>query len=254
MNRLDEVFKKKRERILSIYFTAGFPQLNDTVEILQQLQSSGVDFVEVGFPFSDPLADGPVIQQSSQQALQNGMTLSLVLKQLHDVKNSIDIPIVLMGYLNPVLQMGVDKFLEESARANVSGVILPDVPLDMWEEDWGNKFRTKNIHPILLITPQTNDERALRIDSASSGFVYLVASSGITGRQHGESDAAAQYFARIKNLGLKNPLMAGFGIHDRQTFNAVCERASGAIIGSAFIKYLEEHGTNDIHSFIQSVR
>ncbi|HEY8404986.1 MAG TPA: tryptophan synthase subunit alpha [Flavobacteriales bacterium] len=254
MNKIDKLFQHKKNSILSIFYTAGYPNLEDTTSILLQLQNSGVDMVEVGFPFSDPLADGPVIQHSGQVALDNGMTLQKVFEQLKAVQNQVEIPIVLMGYINPVLRMGIDEFLSNCKECGVSGVILPDVPLELWERDWSKKFDDYGIYPILLITPQTSDARVRRIDALSKGFVYLVASSGTTGRKHEASEATMMYFNRIKQLGLKNPVVAGFGIHDRASFTYACEHADGAIIGSAFVNFLKDNSIEEIPSFIQSIR
>jgi tryptophan synthase alpha chain len=254
MNKIDKLFQHKKNSILSIFYTAGYPKLYDTTSILLQLQQCGVDMVEVGFPFSDPLADGPVIQNSGQVALNNGMTLQLVFDQLKSVQNQMDIPVVLMGYINPVLRMGIDTFLSNCKECGVSGVILPDVPLELWERDWSQKFDEYGVYPILLITPQTSDERAKKIDAISKGFIYLVASSGTTGRKHENSDTTQQYFSRIKQLGLKNPIVAGFGIHDKTTFESACENADGAIIGSAFVNYLKDHTIEEIPNFIQTIR
>ncbi len=254
INKIDTLFKEKKENILSIFFTAGFPKLNNTARIILELQNSGVDMIEVGFPFSDPLADGPIIQNSGQVALDNGMTLPLVFEQLNSIKEQVTIPLVLMGYINLVMRMGIDTFLENCVQSGVCGVILPDVPLELWENEWSAKFDAMNIYPILLITPQTADERAKRIDNISKGFVYLVASSGTTGRKHDNSESAQQYFLRIKNLGLKNPLIAGFGIHDKASFNQACSNTNGAIIGSAFVQSLEKNGVDGINDFVKAIR
>jgi len=253
INKIDKLFKDKKENTLSIFFTAGFPKLNDTTQIILSLQKSGVDMIEVGFPFSDPLADGPIIQNSGQIALDNGMTLPLVFEHINSIKEQVTIPLILMGYINPVMRMGIDTFLENCVQSGVSGVILPDVPLELWENEWSAKFDVMNIYPILLITPQTTDERAKRIDNISKGFVYLVASSGTTGRQHDNTEKSQLYFKRIKNLGLKNPLIAGFGIHDKTSFNQACENTNGAIIGSAFVKNLEKTGMEGIRKFVNGI-
>ncbi len=254
INKIDNLFKEKKENILSIFFTAGFPKLDDTTRIILELQNSGVDMIEVGFPFSDPLADGPIIQNSGQVALDNGMTLKLVFEQLNSIKEQVNIPLILMGYINPVMQMGVDTFLENCVQSGVSGVILPDVPLELWENEWSAKFDAIDIYPILLITPQTSDERAKRIDNISKGFVYLVASSGTTGRQHDNTEKSQLYFKRIKNLGLKNPLIAGFGIHNKASFNQACSHTNGAIIGSAFVKKMGDSGLDNIYNFVQTLK
>lgn len=254
INKIDKLFKSKGENILSIFFTAGFPKLDDTAQIILKLQKSGVDMIEVGFPFSDPLADGPIIQNSGQVALDNGVTLPMVFEQLNSIKEQVSIPLVLMGYINPVTRMGIDSFLNNCEQSGISGVIMPDVPLELWETEWSAKFAAKNIHPILLITPQSIDERVLRIDQISKGFIYMVASTGTTGRKHEDSDEVIQYFERIKKLPLKNPLIAGFGIHNKSSFDNACRFAQGAIIGSAFVRHIHQNGVTAISNFISEIR
>ncbi|MES2778693.1 MAG: tryptophan synthase subunit alpha [Bacteroidota bacterium] len=255
MNRIDRLFQNKKDNVLSIFFTAGFPELEDTVEILKSLQEQNVDMVEIGIPFSDPLADGPIIQHSSHVALKNGMSLEELFKQLKHVRNEIHFPLLLMGYYNTILQFGVDRFIEHAADIGIDGVIVPDIPLEEWEEIYAYKFRSKNIHPVLLITAQTPEERIQRIDRVGSGFIYVVASSGITGRQNHSQTENDLYLSRIKKLGLKNPIMAGFGVHNRETFRNACAHMNGAIIGSAFIDALKESQfkENNITNFLTNI-
>ncbi len=235
-NRINQLFEKKKENILSIYFTAGFPKLNDTVEIIQQLEKNGVDLIEIGIPFSDPTADGPTIQKSSEIALKNGMSLNILFEQLKTIRESVNIPLVLMGYFNPVFQFGVEQFCEKCAEIGIDGTILPDMPLNEFESEYKSIFKKNNLHNILLITPQTSDERIKQIDAASGGFIYMVSSSATTGAGKTVADFQTDYFERIQNMNLKNPSIIGFGISDKATFDNACKYASGAIIGSAFVK------------------
>jgi len=238
-NRINNLFNNKKQNILSVYFTAGFPNLNDTVKIIQQLEKNGVDLIEIGMPFSDPTADGPIIQKSSEIALNNGMNLNLLFEQLHDIRDSVSIPLVLMGYVNPVYQFGIERFCEKCAEVGVDGTILPDLPLDEFEADYKTVFEKYNLHNILLITPQTPEIRIRQIDNASSGFIYMVSSASTTGTGKKVEDFHHDYFERVMNMNLRNPRLIGFGISDRKTFNNACRFASGAILGSAFIKALE---------------
>jgi tryptophan synthase alpha chain len=234
-NRINTLFEKKKQNILSVYFTAGFPNLNDTVEIIQQLEKNGVDLIEIGMPFSDPTADGPTIQRSSEVALKNGMSLNLLFDQLKTIRKSVSIPLVLMGYFNPVYQFGVKAFCEKCAEIGIDGTILPDLPLDEFEAKYESLFQENNLHNILLITPQTSDERIQQIDKISSGFIYMVSSSSTTGAGKKVEDFQKDYFEHIKNMNLKNPTVIGFGISDNATFENACKYANGAIIGSAFV-------------------
>lgn len=243
MNSFQKLFLKQKN-VLSIYFTAGFPQINDTGKILQSLQENGADMIEIGMPYSDPLADGPVIQQSSMLALHNGMTIKTLFNQLTDFhKNSADspknVPLILMGYLNPVLQYGVEKFCIDAKNSGISGIILPDLPINEYEKEYKNIFEKNSLDFIFLITPETSEDRIRKIDSLSKGFIYAVSSSSITGK---DADMKAQesYFERIKNMNLKNKIMIGFGIKDHQTFIKACDYAAGAIIGTAYIKAIEQ--------------
>ncbi len=238
MNALTELLKKKKKNLLSIYFTAGYPKKDSTIGIIQSLQSRDVDFLEVGFPFSDPLADGPVIQQTSQQAIKNGMNLDLLLNQLKGAKKDISIPLILMGYLNPVLREGMEVFCRKASEAEISGVILPDLPPEEYKNKYIELFRSHNLHMIFLVTPETSTQRIKKIDNISSGFIYAVSSSSTTGRQDSFSDAQTDYLERLKLMNLKNPVMTGFGIHNKKTLQTVWEHSSGAIIGTAYLKAL----------------
>lgn len=255
MNRINKLFQDKKENILSVYFTAGHPSLNDTVEIIQQLEKNGVDLIEIGMPFSDPTADGPTIQRSSETALKNGMSLKLLFEQLKDIRSTVKIPLILMGYINPVYQFGVEKFCEKCAETGIDGLILPDLPLDEYEAFYKPVFEKYNLHNILLITPQTGEQRILQIDEASSGFIYMVSSSSTTGSGKKVEDFQREYFERIKAMNLKNPRIIGFGISDRATFENACKYASGAIIGSAFVKAIDSERKleQSVTGFIKSL-
>jgi len=238
-NRINHLFETKKENILSMYFTAGHPNLNDTLEIIQQLEKNGVDLIEIGMPFSDPTADGPTIQRSSETALKNGMSLKLLFEQLKNIRETVKIPLILMGYINPVYQFGIEKFCEKCAETGIDGLILPDLPLDEYEAFYKPVFEKYNLHNILLITPQTSENRIRQIDEASAGFIYMVSSSSTTGSGKKVQDFQREYFDRIKSMNLKNPRIIGFGISDRATFENACKYASGAIIGSAFVKAID---------------
>jgi len=235
-NRINNLFETKKDNILSVYFTAGFPNLNDTVEIIQQLEKNGVDLIEIGIPFSDPTADGPTIQRSSEIALTNGMSLDLLFEQLKNIRETVKIPLILMGYVNPVYQFGIERFCAKCAEIGIDGTILPDLPLDEFESEYKPIFTQNNLHNILLITPQTSESRIKQIDEASSGFIYMVSSSSTTGAGKKVGDFQLDYFERIQNMNLKNPRLIGFGISDNLTFSNACKFANGAIIGSAFVK------------------
>lgn len=240
MNRLQQLFQHKKKDILSIYYTAGYPNLENTMQIAEALERAGADFLEIGFPYSDPVADGPVIQASSKQALDNGMTLPLLFEQLKDLRKTITIPILLMGYVNPVLQFGVKNFCKACKEVGVDGCIIPDLPMYEYEELYRQDFEENGISNIFLVTPQTSDERIRKIDGLSNAFIYLLSSAATTGKNLDVSTSARAYFARIEAMKLNNPLMIGFGISNQQTFKATNEYASGAIIGSAFVKCLAE--------------
>jgi len=252
MNRINQKLKEDK-KIISIYFTAGYPELDNTVEILQSLEKSGVDMVEIGLPFSDPLADGPTIQASSTQALRNGMTTDLLFNQLKDIRKSVKIPLIIMGYFNPILQYGVERFCETCKGIGIDGLIIPDLPVDVYNEKYKSIFEKNNLINVFLITPQTSDDRIRFIDSISNGFIYMVSSASVTGSQEGFGEAQKSYFKRIANMKLQNPQIVGFGISNRETFKQATQFAKGAIIGSAFIKFISEKGIGSITDFIESV-
>lgn len=256
MNRITRLFEEKASGILSIYFTAGFPNLNDTQSILNALQESGVDLVEIGMPFSDPVADGETIQQSNQQALDNGMTLAVLFGQLKAMRETITLPVLLMGYVNPVLQYGVEAFCQKCQEVGVDGLILPDLPLDVYAEEYKPIFDRYGLLNVFLITPQTSEARIRRIDDLTEGFVYLVSSASVTGAKAGISDAQESYFQRVAEMGLKNPRLVGFGISNYETFQKANRHASGAIIGSAFVKLLAraDSSQKDFVTFVKSVK
>ncbi|MDZ7608405.1 MAG: tryptophan synthase subunit alpha [Cyclobacteriaceae bacterium] len=255
-NRIRQLFEAKKERILSVYFTAGFPQLQDTMTIIRELQEAGADIVEVGIPYSDPVADGPTIQESNKMALDNGISLKIIFEQLKELRQHISVPVILMGYINPVLQYGVEAFCQKCKETGIDGVILPDLPMQEYIDEYKEVFERHGILNIFLITPQTSDQRIHEIDSNSSGFIYMVSSASTTGAKGGISDEQVQYFKRVRAMKLKNPTLIGFGISNNATFNQACEQASGAIIGSAFINLLRNSHDfkRDISTFIKSVK
>ncbi len=255
MNKLNTLLRHKKE-LLSIYFTAGYPKLNSTIPILRALEKAGTDFVEIGMPFSDPLADGPVIQNSSTQALNNGMSLKVLFRQLADIKESVSMPLILMGYLNPVLRMGMENFIQKCVETGISGVIIPDLPLESYLEKYELLFREAGISNIFLITPQTPEARIRKLDEASTTFLYMVSSAAVTGARKGLSLQQTDYFERIRQMKLKHPQLVGFGISNYDTFSKVCRYANGAIVGSAFIKLLEQQGedADTIVNFIKNLR
>ena len=238
MSRIKDLFGKKSNRVLNVYCTAGYPQLNSTLEVIKALQDNGADLIELGMPYSDPLADGPVIQHSSSVAIANGMTIQTLFEQLKDFRKTIHVPVVLMGYMNPVLQYGFKQFCKEAAAVGVDGLILPDLPEFEFENEYGAIIRQYGLDFIFLVTPETSDERIQKLDSLSSGFLYAVSSSSTTGSDKNMTDVNA-YLQKLKALQLKNPVLVGFGIKDKQTFDAACAHANGAIIGSAYIKALD---------------
>ncbi len=255
MNKLKTLFAQKKD-LLSIYFTAGYPNLNSTLPVLKALEKAGTDFVEIGMPFSDPLADGPTIQDSSLQALKNGMTLNTLFKQLADLKESVSLPIILMGYLNPVLKMGMETFLQRCKETGISGVILPDLPLETYLDQYQELFLKSEISNIFLITPQTPESRVRKLDEATTSFLYMVSSAAVTGAKAGLSQEQILYFERINQMNLKNPRVVGFGISNSQTLSQVCQHASGGIVGSAFIKLLKDQGeeAENIVQFIKNLK
>lgn len=238
MNRIDQLFANKNNNVLSIYFTAGYPSLNDTVPVLQALEKNGVDVVEIGIPFSDPMADGSVIQASGTQALKNGMTLRELFRQLTDVRDTVSIPLVLMGYLNPIMRFGFENFCAEAARCGIDGVIIPDLPFADYQNEYKAIAEKYGIHMIMLITPETSEERIRMIDQNTRGFIYMVSSASVTGAKSAFGDENLSYFRRVNAMNLNNPRLIGFGISNKVTFDAACENASGAIIGSKFVTLL----------------
>ena len=238
MNRIDQAFEKKGNDLLNIYFTAGYPEFDSTVSILEALENGGADVIEIGMPFSDPVADGPTIQDSNQVALENGMTIAKLFEQLKDFREKVTVPVVLMGYINPVLQYGLDDFCAKCQEVGIDGLILPDLPMHEYLTAYKSTFEQYGLYNIFLITPQTSETRIKEIDGNSNGFIYMVSSASVTGAKKGVSDSQVTYFERIKTLGLKNPTMIGFGISDNDSFKKACAYANGAIIGSAFINLL----------------
>ncbi|MDZ4707359.1 MAG: tryptophan synthase subunit alpha [Saprospiraceae bacterium] len=235
MNRLNELFKNKTGRILNIYFTAGFPALNDTVPIITSLAAAGVDLIEIGMPYSDPLADGPTIQASSQVALKNGMGLDILFEQIIKARQVVDLPLILMGYFNQVLQYGEERFVLKARESGIDALILPDLPVEEYELHYKKMFEKHGMNIVFLITPQTTEARIRHIDSVSNSFIYMVSSNAITGAKSGIDKEQEFYFRRISQLGLRNPRLIGFGISNKEGFDKACESAQGAIIGSAFI-------------------
>ena len=255
MNRLNQLFNTKRDNLLSIYYTAGYPELNITLDIAEALEKAGADFLEIGFPYSDPVADGPTIQHSSEKALENGMNLRLLFEQLKDLRTRITIPILLMGYVNPIVQYGVENFCKKAAEVGVDGIIVPDLPMYEYETLYSRFFIENNLSNIFLVTPQTTEDRIRRIDELSNSFIYLLSSSSITGGNLQVSVNIEDYYRRIKAMQLKNPTIIGFGISDNKSFAKACEYASGAIVGSAFVKLLEnEDYMEKIPGFVKSIR
>ena len=253
MNLIYNILKDKSSNNLSIYFTAGFPRLYDTTKVIQELSNAKVDFIEVGLPYSDPLADGPTIQKSSQKALENGINLDIIFDQLLQIKGTNKTPLVLMGYLNQLLKYGEDKFCQKVIDCGIDTLILPDLPMVEYENHYQSLFDSYGINNVFLITPQTTDERILKIDSYTKSFIYMVDSSAITGAKGEISEEQIAYFKRIKSMNLKSKLIIGFGISDHQTFSKACEYGHGAIIGSAFIEHIEKKGIDKIDEFIGSI-
>ena len=252
MNRIDQLFATKKTNILNVYCTAGYPALTSTTEVLAALQTYGADLIEIGMPYSDPLADGPVIQQSSMVALENGMTIAALFDQLKDVRNQslssagvgVAVPLILMGYMNPVLQYGLENFCRDAEAVGVDGIILPDLPIYEYETLYKQLFEKHNLHFIFLVTPETAEERIRKIDALSSGFIYAVSSSSTTGNSK-PIEGQSAYFEKLQGMQLKNPILVGFGIKDKATFNAACAHTNGAIIGSAYINELKQNSHID---------
>jgi tryptophan synthase alpha chain len=257
MNRINTLFQNKSNQILNIYFTAGFPQLNDTLTVLEALQASGVDIVEIGIPYSDPLADGETIQNSGQKALDNGMTLSLLLDQLQDIRlKGITVPILLMGYFNTMLQYGIENFLIRCKEIGIDGVIVPDLPISVFEAEYKSLFEKYGVLNTFLITPQTSPKRIQEVDKLSSGFIYMVSSASTTGAKSNISTKQEAYFERINKMKLTKPKLIGFGISNKETFQKACNFAQGAIIGSAFVNLIDKSTDlkKDIAQFVAAIR
>jgi len=253
-NRIDQAFNNANN-ILNIYFTAGFPALNDTVRIAQALEDAGADILEIGIPFSDPLADGPTIQDSSQKALENGMTIQTLFEQLKSLRGKVSIPVLLMGYINPILQFGIEQFCDHCAEVGIDGVIVPDLPMQEYLDKYQSYFSARGIHNIFLISPNTSEDRIRLIDANSGGFIYMVSSSSITGAKSTVREGQIEYYQRIASMDLKNPRLIGFGISNKTTFETACQYSNGAIIGSAFINQLNQDASNQaILDFVTSIK
>lgn len=259
MNKIKEVLKNRQEPALNIYFTAGFPEQNATISIIKSLSSHGVDLIEIGMPYSDPMADGPTIQQSSAQALKQGMTMKILFEQVEEVSKEITTPLILMGYLNQMMQYGEEQFLQKCQETGISGLIIPDLPPELYKEQYQQLFAQYNVEIIFLITPQTSDKRIRMIDDLSDSFIYVVSDSSITGKTKSISDEQQAYFHRIQKMNLKNPTLIGFGISDHKSFTQAATYSAGAIIGSAFIKRLEKEYESQevdliIRDFVNEIR
>lgn len=256
MDRITTLFANKRKHILNIYFTAGYPKLDSTKEIILSLEKAGADLIEIGMPYSDPLADGPTIQESGQVALKNGMTLEILFQQIEETRKHTGIPLIMMGYFNQVMQYGEETFLKKCAEVGVDGLILPDMPMDVYETQYKSLFEKYDLKIIFLITPQTSEERIRQVDGLSTGFIYMVSNSSITGAKSGISEGQLAYFERINQMKLVNPRLIGFGISDNETFEIACQYAHGAIIGSAFIKALAkaENIKETVTEFVGGIR
>lgn len=252
MNRINQKLKEDK-KILSIYFTAGYPAINDTATIIKNLEKNGVDMIEIGLPFSDPLADGPTIQASSTAALKNGMTTEKLFEQLKDIRQTVSIPLIIMGYFNPMLQYGIENFCKICQEVGIDGLIIPDLPVDVYNEQYKAIFEAYGLINVFLITPQTSDERIRYIDSVSNGFIYMVSSASTTGAKVGFGNAQTEYFERIANMNLKNPQIVGFGISNNETFTQATKYAKGAIIGSAFVKHITNKGIDSIETFVNTI-
>jgi len=252
MNRIQTKLKEDK-KILSIYFSAGFPNLNDTKSLIERLAQNGVDMIEIGLPFSDPLADGPTIQASSTQALKNGMTSTILFEQLKDIRQTVNIPLIIMGYFNPILQFGMEEFLKKCSEIGIDGLIIPDLPLDIYLSQYKQLFETYSIEMIFLITPQTSKDRIRLIDDNSNAFIYMVSSASVTGSRDSFDPNQLAYFERIAAMKLKNPQVIGFGISNKTTFDQATKHQKGVIIGSSFIQFLSDNPISTIPEFIKNI-
>lgn len=260
MNRIEQTLEAHKlkgqtsKKILSIYFTAGYPDLEDTVEVIKRLENSGVGMIEIGLPFSDPLADGPTIQASSTEALKNGMTTEKLFEQLTGIREEVKIPLLIMGYFNPMLQYGIEAFCKKCSEIGIDGLIIPDLPVDVFQNEYSPIFEKYGLFNVFLITPQTSDERIHYIDNISKGFIYMVSSASTTGAKNSFDKNQLHYFQRINDMNLKTPRVIGFGISNNQTFVQATSYASGAIIGSAFVKFLKQNDLDQIPEFIRNIQ
>lgn len=250
MNRIQKKLQEDK-KIVSIYFTAGFPNIDDTVSIITELEKNGVDMIEIGLPFSDPLADGPTIQASSTRAIENGMTANLLFQQLQDIRKTVSIPLLIMGYFNPILQFGVEEFCKNCAAVGIDGLIIPDLPPAIYESEYQSLFETYNLKNIFLITPQTSEERIRKMDEISDNFLYMVSASSVTGNTTKVSNQSEAYFKRIHAMQLQNPQIIGFGISNSESFQLATKYQKGAIIGTAFIQFLENHSLETTNQFLK---
>jgi len=255
-NRITSLFEQKKENILNVFFTAGFPNLDSTLFILKELEKAGVDIIELGIPYSDPVADGPTIQESSLTALDNGMSIKVLLEQLKEVRKEVSVPILLMGYLNPVMQYGIEKFCDAIGEIGIDGLILPDLPMYEYQNQYKEIFERNNLSNVFLVTPETSNKRLQEIDNVSEGFIYALSSNSTTGNETANKKLGEEYLASLKTKDLKNPVLVGFNIKDKTSYDKACQYGNGAIIGSAFIKAINKENlkAEDIHSFVKSVR
>lgn len=256
MNRINKLFKDNGKDILSVYYTAGFPNLGDTLTIAQYLEATGTNMLEIGIPFSDPIADGPTIQESNGIALKNGMTLNVLFNQLKELRKTVTIPVILMGYINPILQYGIEGFCKQCKEVSIDGLILPDLPMIEYQQKYKSLFEQYGLRNVFLISPQTSDERIIEIDEQSDAFIYMVSTAGTTGARDKFSDEAVAYFKRVNQMNLRNPRLIGFGISNHVTFGQATDYAHGAIIGSAFIKAIDSSNNLEqtITEFIKNIR
>ena len=260
MNRIEQTLEAHKptgqtpKKLLSIYFTAGYPDLEDTSKVIKKLENSGVDMIEIGLPFSDPLADGPTIQASSTQALENGMTTEKLFEQLTNIRKEVKIPLLIMGYFNPILQYGIDAFCKKCSETGIDGLIIPDLPVDVYQKEYMAIFEKYDLFNVFLITPQTSVDRINYIDHISNGFIYMVSSASTTGAKNSFDETQMNYFQRINDMNLKTPRVIGFGISNNETFVQATKYASGAIIGSAFVKFLDQNSIDQIPEFIRGIQ
>lgn len=256
MNRIHYLFNTKQDRVLSIYFTAGFPKLEDTIPVMEAIEAGGADIIEIGIPYSDPIADGPTIQDSNMIALENGMSMKKLFDQLKGFRAKVHLPVVLMGYLNPIIQFGMEEFCKKCKEVGVDGLIVPDLPMQQYLDEYKSLFDSYGLVNTFLISPQTSEKRIREIDENTDGFIYMVSSHSITGAKADISDEQIAYFERVKAMNLKNPRLIGFGISDAQTFTTASQYSNGAIIGSAFIKKIKDAQdlSQEIQDYLRAVK